>query len=152
MAHKTVAVLLAIGLMMASCSENKEEKKAEAMLEKAKMELQECQYDKALHTIDSMRKACPGAIEARKEGLKLYQEVALTQAQSDLARTDSMLQAAKIDYEKMRSEVETAKRELRATPAQLQSVTLMKMRMDSLQVRFDVQCAKIKYIHKKQRE
>ena len=152
MAHKTVAVLLAIGLTMVACSENKVEKKAEAMLEKAKMELQECQYDKALHTIDSMRKACPEAIYARKEGLKLYQEVALAQAQSDLARTDSMLQAAKRDYEKMRSEVEAAKRELRATPDQLQSVTLKKMRTDSLQVRFDVQCAKIKYIHKKQRE
>ncbi len=152
MTRKTAIMIAATALMAAACSENKSEKQAEALLEKAEVEYKTGQYDKALRTIDSLRKAFPEAIKARKEGLKLYQNVALTQAQSDLARTDSLLQATKKEYERVKTEVETARRELRATPEELQNATLLKVRLDSLQVQFDVQCAKIKYIHKRQKE
>ena len=152
MTRKTAIMIAATALMAVACSENKSEKQAEALLEKAEVEYKTGQYDKALRTIDSLRKAFPEAVKARKEGLKLYQNVALTQAQSDLARTDSLLQATKNEYERVKTEVETARRELRATPSELQNATLLKVRLDSLQVQFDVQCAKIKYIHKKQKE
>lgn len=152
MTRKTAVLIVAGAMMAVACSQNKSEKQAKALLEKAEVEYKTGQYDKALRTIDSLRRTFPEAIKARKEGLKLYQDVALTQAQSDLARTDSMLQAARKEYERVKAEVETAKRELRATPEELQNVTLLKVRLDSLQVRFDVQCAKIKYIHKKQKE
>lgn len=152
MTRKTAIMIAATALMAVACSENKSEKQAEALLEKAEVEYKTGQYDKALRTIDSLRKAFPEAIKARKEGLKLYQNVALTQAQSDLARTDSLLQATKKEYERVKTEVETARRELRATPEELQNATLLKVRLDSLQVQFDVQCAKIKYIHKRQKE
>ena len=152
MTRKTAIMIAATALMAVACSENKSEKQAEALLEKAEVEYKTGQYDKALRTIDSLRKAFPEAIKARKEGLKLYQNVALTQAQSDLARTDSLLQAVKQEYEQAKSQAEAAKKELRATASELQKVTLLKVRLDSLQVQFDVQCAKIKYIHKKQKE
>ena len=152
MTRKTAVIIAAVAMMAAACSQNKSEKQAKALLEKAEVEYKTGQYDKALRTIDSLRKAFPEAIEARKEGLKLYQNVALTQAQSDLARTDSLLQAVKQEYEQAKSQAEAAKKELRATASELQNVTLLKVRLDSLQVQFDVQCAKIKYIHKKQKE
>ena len=41
---------------------------------------------------------------------------------------------------------------LRATAEELQMLNETKVRLDSLKVRFDMQCAKIKYIHKKQKE
>lgn len=152
MTPKTAVLVLATVMLTAACSGDKGEKQAKALLEKAETERKTGQYDMALRTIDSMRRTFPEAIEARKEGLKLYQNVALEQAQSDLARTDSLLQTAKREYEQAKSETEAARRELRATPEELQNVTLLKVRLDSLQVRFDVQCAKIKYIHKKQKE
>ena len=52
----------------------------------------------------------------------------------------------------MKAKADQDRDALRATSEQLQAVTLKKMELDSLQVRFDVQCAKIKYIHKKQKE
>lgn len=152
MTSKTAMLALAGAMLVAACTGKKGDKQAEALLEKAEVEYKAGQYDKALRTIDSMRRTFPEAIAARKEGLKLYQDVALVQAQSDLARTDSLLQIAKREYEQAKSQAEAAKKELRATASELQNVTLLKVRLDSLQVRFDVQCAKIKYIHKKQKE
>ena len=48
--------------------------------------------------------------------------------------------------------VERDKANLRATKEALEMLARTKQKRDSLQVRFDVQCAKIKYIHKKQKE
>ncbi len=149
---KTALLTLSGVIFATACGSNNEEKATEALLDKAKSECQTKQFNKALATIDSLRKAYPENVEARKKALKLYQDVALAQAQSDLAHTDSLLQAAKAEYAQCKAAVEQSKAELRATPEELQNATLMKMRLDSLQVRFDVQCAKIKYIHKKQKE
>ena len=41
---------------------------------------------------------------------------------------------------------------LRATKEELSMLNKTKVKLDSLRVRFDMQCAKIKYIHKKQKE
>lgn len=136
---------------LVACGNNKQAA-AEALLEQATTQFENKQYDHAFRTIDSLRRTYPEAIEARKAALKLYQEVALKQAQDDLANTDSLLLRVKAEYEQMSVRVAEAKAALKATPEMLQALTLKRMERDSLQVRFDVQCAKIKYIHKKQKE
>lgn len=149
---KSMAIVATMAIMAVSCGQNSETKLAEKLLEKAETEWRNRQYDNALLTIDSLRKAYPNAIEARKKALKMYQDIALEQAQADLAATDTMLQRANKEYETMKMAAEQAKAQLKATPEQLQQLTLKRMERDSLQVRFDVQCAKIKYIHKRQKE
>lgn len=110
------------------------------------------QYDKALSIIDSLRSMFPNSVETRKRALELYQSISLKKAQDDLARTDSMLQAVTNDYNYMKTKVEKDRAELRATAEELRKLNEMKVRLDSLKVRFDTECAKIKYIHKKQKE
>ena len=65
---------------------------------------------------------------------------------------DSALQAVKHDYEYQKQKVEKDKQELRATAEELTRLTKTRVHHDSLQTRFDVLCAKIRYIHKKQKE
>lgn len=149
---KTMAALAITAAMAVACGRNDEAKLAESLLEKAETEWKDRQYDKALLTIDSLRKTYPNAIDARKKALKMHQDISLEQAQADLASTDSLLQRVKNEYDTMKATVELAKKDLKATPEQLQRLTLKRMERDSLQVRFDVQCAKIKYIHKRQKE
>ena len=91
-------------------------------------------------------------METRKKALKLYQNAALKEAQADLALTDQKMQEAIKEYDIKKKIVDKAKAELKASAEELDALTKMKMRLDSLQVRFDTQCAKIKYIHKKQKE
>ena len=122
------------------------------MLAKANGQYERGQYDRALITIDSLRKVYPSAIETRKQALRLQQNVELKRSQEELALIDSALQAVKHDYEYQKQKVEKDKRELRATPEELTMLTKTRVRRDSLQTRFDVLCAKIRYIHKKQKE
>ena len=62
------------------------------------------------------------------------------------------MQKVGLDYKYIKDKVEKDKAELRATAEELELLTRTKMKYDSLKVRFDMQCAKIKYIHKKQKE
>ena len=94
----------------------------------------------------------PGAIETRKQALILQQNIELKRSQEELAIVDSLLQVVKRDYETLKLKVEKDKQELRATPEELTMLTKTRVRRDSLQTRFEVLCAKIRYIHKKQKE
>ena len=122
------------------------------MLVKAEKYFSEGSYDRAKIAIDSLRKVYPGAVETRKKALRLFQNISLKEAQEDLALTDSILQRVTLDYKYIKDKVEKDKAELRATPDELELLTRTKMKLDSLKVRFDMQCAKINYIHKKQKE
>ena len=146
---KILWILLAV--VLTACGDDKQ-KAAEAMLAKANGQYERGQYDRALITIDSLRKVYPSAIETRKQALRLQQNVELKRSQEELALIDSALQAVKHDYEYQKQKVEKDKRELRATPEELTMLTKTRVRRDSLQTRFDVLCAKIRYIHKKQKE
>ena len=149
---KTIVLLFAITVVLVSCGGNDAQKTAEDMLEKAEKYFSEGSYDRAKITIDSLRKVYPGAVETRKKALKLFQDISLKEAQEDLALTDSIMQAVSLDYKYIKDKVEKDKAELRATAEELELLTRTKMKYDSLKVRFDMQCAKIKYIHKKQKE
>lgn len=139
-------------VLMASCSGNNAQREAAELLRMANECYEQGQYGKALAVIDSLRRVYPNALETRRKALSLYQSIALKEAQEDLARTDSMLQSITHDYVYQKTKVDKDRAELRATEQELQMLNETKVRMDSLKVRFDVQCAKIRYIHKKQKE
>lgn len=150
---KCLILQIIIGaILLASCSSNDAQRAAEEMLGKAEKYFGEGKYDRAKIAIDSLRKVYPNAVETRKKALKLFQNISLKEAQEDLAITDSALQAVTLDYKYIKDKVEKDKAELRATAEELEMLTKTKMKLDSLKVRFDMQCAKIKYIHKKQKE
>ena len=142
----TVLVAALVG-----CSDNRQ-KEAEVLLGLATEWFEAGQYQRALDAIDSLRKIYPNSIDARKRALKLYQSIELKQTQEELATVDSALEAVKHDYDYQRQKTEKDKAELRATPEELTMLTKTRMKRDSLQTRFDVLCAKIRYIHKKQKE
>ena len=144
-------VWILLAAMLVACSDEKQ-KAAEQMLQKASLQFDQRQYDRALITIDSLRKVYPGAIETRKQALILQQNIELKRSQEELAIVDSLLQVVKSDYETLKLKVEKDKQELRATPEELTMLTKTRVRRDSLQTRFEVLCAKIRYIHKKQKE
>lgn len=147
-----ITICVAAAVVMTACSSNDAQKSAEGMLEKAEKYFSEGSYDRAKIAIDSLRKVYPGAVETRKKALKLFQDISLKEAQEDLALTDSIMQKVGLDYKYIKDKVEKDKAELRATADELELLTRTKMKYDSLKVRFDMQCAKIKYIHKKQKE
>ena len=137
--------------MLVACG-NGAQKEAEGLLKKANELYEQKAYDKALTALDSLRKVYPGAVDTRKKALKLRQSIELKRSQEELALVDSMLQAVNHDYRYQSQKVEKDKQELRATAEELTMLTRTRMRRDSLQTRFDVLCAKIRYIHKKQKE
>ena len=139
-------------MLTVSCGGSDAQQAAENMLEQAEKYFSEGSYDRAKIAIDSLRKVYPGAVETRKKALKLFQNISLKEAQEDLAITDRALQAVTLDYKYIKDKVDRDKAELRATAEELETLTRTKMKLDSLKVRFDMQCAKIKYIHKKQKE
>ena len=125
---------------------------AEEMLKQAGYDYEHGRYDMALATIDSLRKTYPDIVDVRRKALALYQNISLKKAQEELEETDRQLQEVNATYEMIRETVERRKAALQATADDLQTLTLMRIKRDSLQTRFDVQCAKIKYIHKRQKE
>jgi len=138
-------------LLLTACQDSTQQQ-AEGMLQRAGQLFDEQQYDRALIVIDSLRKVYPGAIETRKQALRLQQNIELKRSQEELALVDSALQAVKHDYEYQKQKVEKDKQQLRATAEELTMLTKSRVTRDSLQTRFDVLCAKIRYIHKKQKE
>ena len=149
--RRIVLILLGSVVLLSACQDSKQQE-AEVMLKKADQLFRERQYDRALITIDSLRKVYPGAIETRKQALRLQQDIELKRSQEDLAVVDSVLQIVRRDYEEQKQEVEKDKEALRATAEELTRLTRARVRRDSLQTRYDVLCAKIRYIHKKQKE
>ncbi len=148
----SLALLFLMASSLVSCGDMMAKREAERLLDLANEEFDRGEYDAALATIDSLRKVCPTAIETRRQALSLQQAVALKQAQEDLAQTDSLLQAVTNDYNYQKQKVDKERAALKASPEMLKRLTLTQLRRDSLKMRFDLLCSKIKYIHKKQKE
>ena len=91
-------------------------------------------------------------IEQRRTALKHHQDSALTASQREVERLDAELQEASAQYAKMKRQADAAHANGTATAEQLTATTKMRLRRDSLQAQFDAQCAKIKYIRKRQKE
>lgn len=149
---KELTTLLCAALLMAGCG--KTDKEANALLDQARVALDEQRYGDVLATIDTLRNRYPDAIEARKEALALWQQAELLRTQKELAVTDSLLQAVGRAYDEARQRQQQAdeRDDVEAWKQHNRTANLLKARLDSLQNRFDVACAKIKYIHKRQKE
>ncbi len=150
--RKELTTLLCAALLVAGCG--KTDRKANALLEEARTALAEQRYGDVLATIDTLRNRYPEAIEARKEALHLWQQAELLRTQKELAATDSLLQVVGKAYDEARQRQQQADEhdDVEAWKQHNRTANQLKARLDSLQNRFDVACAKIKYIHKRQKE
>ena len=110
-----------------ACGQTDEERAAEAI---ARIE--------TLYYNKEYRQALdPKAINARKKALEFWQKASLKITQNDIAHTDSALQAV---------QRQIAQYGNRVYPAAL------RIKHDSLQIRYDVLCSTVRVIHKRQKE
>lgn len=149
--NAAAGLVVGMAMLLSACGDS-QQRAAEQMLDRAGQLYEQQQYDRALIVIDSLRKTYPTAIDIRKQALTLQQNIELKRSQEELTVLDSTLQAVRLDYERQKQAVDEAKAELRATAEELTTLTKTRVRRDSLQTRFDALCAKIRYIHKKQKE
>lgn len=148
----TAALAVCAALAVTGCGGSAADRQAGELLEQAQTMFEQGKYNEALAAIDSLRKSCPEAIEARKKALRLYQEVELKRAEMTVAGTDTVLQRVEREYQELKTTVDALRAKSLATEEQLRKVNLMRVYRDSLKTVFDVECAKIKYIKKKMEE
>ena len=84
--------------MLTACQTDKTKEEAAELLQLATTQFEQKQYDAALLSLDSLRRAYPKAIEARKQAITLKQNIELARAEAELATIDQALQKAKADY------------------------------------------------------
>ena len=91
--------LLLILLLLVGCKDARQEARdtqaaqGSVLLSEARTLCQAGRYDAARDTIQSLRRTCPLAIEARKQAILLMDSIDLQLARVELARTDSLLRA-----------------------------------------------------------
>ena len=89
-------------------------------------------------------------IEQRKAALQQKQDSTLIASQEELAWVDSALEAAKVRFQQVLNELHNGSHssaELRRLGDEL---TIARLHRDSLQIRYEVLCGKIQYIHRVQ--
>ena len=136
-------------VLLISCEKNPE---AKQLLKEIQADYEAGNYQRVIYSIDSMRHYYPDAVEERREALKFHQEASLKMAQANLAEVDSALQAAIRQFDEMKPQVEAHRKACTATKEELQQFNELRAYRDSLQGVFNLECAKIKYIHKRQKE
>ena len=132
-------------VLLTSCEKNPE---AKQLLKEIQADYEAGNYQRVIYSIDSMRHYYPDAVEERREALKFHQEASLKMAQANLAEVDSALQAAIRQFDEMKPQVEAHRKACTA----IQKFNELRAYRDSLQGVFNLECAKIKYIHKRQKE
>ena len=89
---KKIGLSALLGLvLLASCGDGGE-KEAQKRLQKAEIALQQENFSEAKLQIDSIKVLYPKAFEARKQGIKLMQQVDLKEQGKTLVYLDSMMQ------------------------------------------------------------
>ena len=133
---KTNIAIAAMALLtLASCG-NKEEDKAQSLYSEIENLYQAGNYQAALDSIKVLREKYPKAIELRKKSLTLWQDANIKLAQQDIAVTDSALQVV---IAQMNATTDIATR------------NKLRLKRDSLQVRYDTQCAVVRAVRMKQK-
>ena len=148
---KHLILFIVAALMLAACGDNAKQE-AQKLLMEAQDHFEQGDLDAARKDIDSLRKTYPTIVEARKGALKLHQDIELKAAQDEMARTDSLLQAANQELEALQAQVDEHKKVLKATPEELTLLTRTRMKRDSIRTQFETLGMKIRYIHQKQSE
>lgn len=133
---KTNIAIVAMALLtLASCG-NKEEDKAQSLYSEIENLYQAGNYQATLDSIKVLREKYPKAIELRKKSLTLWQDANIKLAQQDIAVTDSALQVV---IAQMNAATDIATR------------NQLRLKRDSLRVRYDTQCAVVRAVRMKQK-
>ena len=94
--------ILALSLLLLSACDDGGEKKAQVLLEDAKVALAKEDFNEAKIILDSVKTLYPKAFNARKERIRLMQQVDLKEQQKSLIFLDSMLQIKQKEFEAMK--------------------------------------------------
>lgn len=136
MKKSIIPIILSVALTIVACQPSEDEKAAPAMRTIDSLYAAH-DYPATLRAISALRRDHPKAIESRKKALKIWQEASLKMTQDDIGKTDSALQA---------------------TTRQMQAATSLgernrlKVKVDSLQIRYDALCGTVRVIRKRQQE
>ena len=95
-----LSALLAL-VILSGCSDGGE-KEAQKRLQKAEAALQQENFSEAKLQIDSIKIVYPKAFEARKQGIKLMQQVDLKEQKKTLVYLDSMLQVKQLKLDSIK--------------------------------------------------
>ncbi|MDR0744931.1 MAG: hypothetical protein LBF17_00310 [Mediterranea sp.] len=95
---KKLVILSFISLLLASCG-NETEKKAAERLQSARQAFESGDFNRAKTEIDSIKIRYPKAFDARKEGIRLMQQVELKEQQMTLAYLDSVVTEKQAAFE-----------------------------------------------------
>ena len=95
-----LSAILALSLL-AGCDDGGE-KEAQVRLQKAEAALQQDNFSEAKLQIDSIKMLHPKAFEARKQGIKLMQQVDLKEQQKTLVYLDSMMQVKQLQLDSIK--------------------------------------------------
>lgn len=98
---KLIAGLCA-ALVLASCG-NDAEKKANERLNTARAAFEQEDYNEAKLQIDSIKVLYPKAFDARREGIRLMQQIELKEQQQSLVYLDSVLQVKQKEFESIKN-------------------------------------------------
>ena len=95
-----LSAILALSLL-AGCGDGGE-KEAQVRLQKAEAALQQDNFSEAKLQIDSIKVLYPKAFEARKQGIKLMQQVDLKEQRKTLVYLDSMMQVKQLQLDSIK--------------------------------------------------
>lgn len=133
---KTTLLTLAAMALMASCQKTEDEKAA-SLMNKIDSLYKAGNYQATLNAITRLRANHPKAVESRVKALKIWQDASLKMTQAEIGRTDSALQATIAQY---------------GAEKDLYRKNMLRVKRDSLQVRYDALCGTVRVIHKRQAE
>ena len=133
---KATLLTLAAMALMASCQKTEDEKAA-SMMNKIDSLYKAGNYQATLNAITRLRANHPKAVESREKALKIWQDASLKMTQAEIGRTDSALQATIAQY---------------GAEKDLYRKNMLRVKRDSLQVRYDALCGTVRVIHKRQAE
>lgn len=133
---KATLLTLAAVALMASCQKTEDEKAA-SLMNKIDSLYKAGNYQATLNAITRLRANHPKAVESREKALKIWQDASLKMTQAEIGRTDSALQATIAQY---------------GAEKDLYRKNMLRVKRDSLQVRYDALCGTVRVIHKRQAE
>ena len=133
---KATLLTLAAMALMASCQKTEDEKAA-SLMNKIDSLYKAGNYQATLNAITRLRANHPKAVESREKALKIWQDASLKMTQAEIGRTDSALQATIEQY---------------GAEKDLYRKNMLRVKRDSLQVRYDALCGTVRVIHKRQAE
>lgn len=133
---KAILLTLAAMALLASCQKTEDEKAA-SLMNKIDSLYKAGNYQATLNAITRLRANHPKAVESREKALKIWQDASLKMTQAEIGRTDSALQATIAQY---------------GAEKDLYRKNMLRVKRDSLQVRYDALCGTVRVIHKRQAE